>query len=564
MSAVIGLCLTVLEVLLQFGDLHRGGPPLHRTLLTLRAHLRSEGSRATMEVRRELRRMPKGERCPECGSQKWYLQDGLRFCARGHQIEGFIQFDLGEEEDSGRMGTVARREKEVREQEKRQLTGAEGKLLYLEALQLLLRNQVLWLVRVKGYREELETVVRDLWDLRIRGSRPLEPTVEDATEATLKLFDSQSPAGEGKPTWSSRARANSWDPDRGAGWPMPKMPDTIGLCYLGCLLLRIPTRLGELIQWTNRGGMPYRTAFHDLPREIQDRMPSTYVTALKLPFRTGLTGGDLYSAVMDLALSYHLNFKMVFPEVNAVPTLMHYAKELALPAESIIVAKRLAVLLDSHFTFPTGSHRIRHIHHPEIHITALLIVATKLCFPFEQRRSSFLPPGETPLPKFDWERWKGGQTATTSEPDDRNIRFGTATEKEVMNMTDEELDEYFSYIASFTDNKNENPITNFFPPVPTSGSAQSVPDPTEEEILERSRDVLCQAVLPTQPKSSDSENTPYEAFFDAQDLSDTARFFYKAAGKVAGLPLDVVVRAAYMLERRIVSWQKGQSLIHNS
>ena len=43
--------------------------------------------RAVMEARRDLRRMPKGERCPECGSQKWYLQDGLRFCARGHQIE---------------------------------------------------------------------------------------------------------------------------------------------------------------------------------------------------------------------------------------------------------------------------------------------------------------------------------------------------------------------------------------------------------------------------------------------------------------------------------------------
>ncbi|GAB0141341.1 hypothetical protein EsHS_00001940 [Epichloe bromicola] len=40
-----------------------------------------------MEERRELRKLPRGERCPECGSQKFYLQDGLRFCSRGHQIE---------------------------------------------------------------------------------------------------------------------------------------------------------------------------------------------------------------------------------------------------------------------------------------------------------------------------------------------------------------------------------------------------------------------------------------------------------------------------------------------
>ncbi|OAQ86587.1 eukaryotic translation initiation factor 5A [Purpureocillium lilacinum] len=488
-----------------------------------------------MEARRDLRRMPKGERCPECGSQKWYLQDGLRFCARGHQIEGFIQFDVGEEEDSGRMGTVARREKEVREQEKRQLTGAEGKLLYLEALQLLLRSQVLWLIRVKGYREELETVVRDLWDLRIRGSSSLEPSVEDAAaEASLEMFSSQPPSEEDKPAWSSGARAQIWDPDRGAGWPMPKVPDTIGICYLGCLLLRIPTRLGELIQWANRGDLPYKTAFHDLPREIQDRMPSAYVKALKLPFRTGLTGGDLYTAVMDLVLSYQLNYEMVFPEANFVSTLVHYAKELALPVESIIVAKRLAALLDSSFEFPVGNHKIRHIHHPEIHITTLLIVAMKLCFPFEQGRSSFLPAGEALLPGFDWEHWRASrsQMSPDSEPEDKDMRFGKVTEDELIDMDDRELDEYFAYLSSFMDKKNENPITNFFPPVPTHSNDQSVPELSDEDILERSRKVLSQAVLPAQDKSSDSENTPYEAFYDIQDLSDTASSFYKAAVQI--------------------------------
>ena len=32
-----------------------------------------------------------------------------------------------------------------------------------------LRSQTLWLVNEQGHREELETVIRDLWDLRIRG-----------------------------------------------------------------------------------------------------------------------------------------------------------------------------------------------------------------------------------------------------------------------------------------------------------------------------------------------------------------------------------------------------------
>ncbi|KAJ6444244.1 eukaryotic translation initiation factor 5A [Purpureocillium lavendulum] len=491
-----------------------------------------QAPRFIMEDRRELRRLPRGERCPECGSQKWYLQDGLRFCARGHQIEGFIQFDVGEEEDSGRMGTIARREKEVRESEKRQLTGAAGKLLYLEALQLLLRSQVSWLIRVEGYREELETVVRDLWDLRIRGSSALEPAVEEATETGLELFSSQAPSEEDKPSWSGRARAQIWDPERGADWPMPRLPDTIALCYLGCLLLRIPTRLGELIHWVNRGDMPYKTGFHYLPREMQDRMPSAYVKVFKL--RSGLSGADLYKTVMDLVLSYQVNYGLVFPEVNFVSAFLHYAKALALPVECVVVAKRLAALLDSHFEFPVGSNKIRHIHHPEIHIFTLLIVSMKLCFPFDRSQASLLAVGDVPLPRFDWGRWKAGRGQTAADTDqlDKGIRFEEVTDTQVVDMSNKELDEYFAYLTSFTDKTNENPLTNFFPPVSTAGDIQSVPELSDEEMLEKSREVLSQAVLPPQDQAEALETAGYEAFYDMQDLSETARSLYTATVQI--------------------------------
>jgi len=238
--------------------------------------------------------------------------------------------------------------------------------------------------------------------------------------------------------------------------------------------------------------------------------------------------------------------------------------------ESIIVAKRLAALLDSSFEFPVGNHKIRHIHHPEIHITTLLIVAMKLCFPFEQGRSSFLPAGEALLPGFDWEHWRvsRSQMSPDSEPEDKDMRFGKVTEDELIDMDDRELDEYFAYLSSFMDKKSEyvpsrsgratlttikdeNPITNFFPPVPTHSNDQSVPELSDEYILERSRKVLSQAVLPAQDKSSDSENTPYEAFYDIQDLSDTASSFYKAAGTVNPHPLvPCVIEAAYLTPGR--------------
>lgn len=171
-------------------------------------------------------------------------------------IQGFVQFDLGEEEDSGKMGMVTRKEKERKERERKHLTGLAGKSLFLEALQLILRYQLSWMIHEKGFREELETVVRDLWDLRIRAFSSLVP---DETEApdTLEVFSSQPLPDEGeiveKPTSTNR----NWDADRGSNWPMPKMSDTLGLCYLGCLLLRIPIRIGEIFQWVTSNNMPY-------------------------------------------------------------------------------------------------------------------------------------------------------------------------------------------------------------------------------------------------------------------------------------------------------------------
>lgn len=160
-------------------------------------------------------------------------------------------------EDSGKTGTIARREKTVREQEKRVLTGKAGKSLFLEALQLLLRSQIAWLVQEKGHKEELETVVRDLWDLRLRG---FGSVTKDAKEDSLELFSSQPDSSQSESTGPPRSRAQSWTSDRGSDWPMPGVRDTIALCYLGCCLLRIPTRIGQLWKWANDGHLPYRLA----------------------------------------------------------------------------------------------------------------------------------------------------------------------------------------------------------------------------------------------------------------------------------------------------------------
>lgn len=124
---------------------------------------------------------------------------------------------------------------------------------YLEALELLLQNQASWLIGEQGLRPELKTVIMDLWNLRLRGF-PRDDTVPGA------MFSSQSSPAPGQLPSTSRSRAQSWDSDRGAAWSLPKLPDTLALCYLATILLRIPTRQGQILDWVNSGNMPYQKA----------------------------------------------------------------------------------------------------------------------------------------------------------------------------------------------------------------------------------------------------------------------------------------------------------------
>lgn len=81
---------------------------------------------------------------------------------------------------------------------------------------------------------------------------------ENTGEGELEIFSSQplsdDTTGEARP----KGRSISWDPNQASSWPVPRMVETLSLCYLGCLLLRIPTRIGELVGWANSGNIPYQ------------------------------------------------------------------------------------------------------------------------------------------------------------------------------------------------------------------------------------------------------------------------------------------------------------------
>ncbi|EXM02565.1 hypothetical protein NOF04DRAFT_22152 [Fusarium oxysporum II5] len=497
-----------------------------------------------MDERRDLRKFPRGERCPECGARRWYLENGLRFCFNGHQVEGFIQFDIGDDVDAGQLGKKTKKDKEVKEKELRHLTGQAGKNLFLECLQLVLRQQLLWLVQSKGHREELETVVRDLWDLRIRGSGAL--LAEEETQQTgdgLAIFSSQPTGTENDDTPKKQgARARSWNPEDNPDWPVPRMIETLALCYLGCLLLRIPTTVGELCAWANSGRIPYKRSFYDLPEEMQDRLPSAYTRALKLPLRSSLRGIDLHNAVLDLSLSYHHNYGMVFPAINDTPTIVHFARQLTLPVETLITARSILSVMKFSFQLPIEQSRRFHIDYPEILLMSAIVVAAKLCFPLGQHAPFLRAAGREQSIGFDWTTWYKGvqELIEASQTSEKKPSFDQVTADQVTSMTTEELDQYFAHIASTIDRKNDSEITKFFPSENAAPPEAPPRENTEQDNDHKMRKILGQAITVRGEEGSEQDGETlaepsYEAFRSVEDLTETAQALYEAAGKLSRL-----------------------------
>ncbi|KAF5718111.1 hypothetical protein FMUND_5403 [Fusarium mundagurra] len=488
-----------------------------------------------MDERRDLRKFPRGERCPECGARRWYLENGLRFCSNGHQVEGFIQFDIGDDVDAGQLGKKTKKDKEVKEKELRHLTGQAGKNLFLECLQLVLRQQLLWLIQSKGHREELETVVRDLWDLRIRGSGAL--LAEEETQQTgdgLAMFSSQPTDTEKDDTPKTQGtRARSWNPEDNPDWPVPRMIETLALCYLGCLLLRIPTTIGELCAWANSRRMPYKQSYYDLPEEMQDRLPSAYTRALKLPLRSSLRGIDMHNAVLDLALSYHHNYGMA----SALMTLT--SPVLTALVETLITARSILSVMKFSFQLPIQQSRRFRIDYPEILLMSAIVVAAKLCFPLGQH-APFLRAASTEQSiKFDWRTWFKGAQELIEAPQtpEKEPSLDQATADQVTSMTTEELDQYFAHIASTIDRKNDSEITRFFPSEKAPPPGAPTRENTEQDNDHKMRRILGQAITVKGEEGSEQDGETltepsYEAFRSVEDLTETAQALYKAAVQI--------------------------------
>ena len=170
-------------------------------------------------------------------------------------VQGFVEFDGEDDDNYGGKGHVARKEKAAREKVVRLLSGSAARELLLECLQLVLRKQVAWLITEKYFPAEYETVVRDLWDLRLRNLQGLKLATDDSgeeseTDRETRMFSSQPDTELSDGTnRSTRSHSRRWKYQQHNSLPM--LLDTLGLCYLSSLLMRLPYRVADFYRWAN-------------------------------------------------------------------------------------------------------------------------------------------------------------------------------------------------------------------------------------------------------------------------------------------------------------------------
>ena len=152
----------------------------------------------------------------------------------------------------------------------------------------------------KGYPAELGKIVKDLWALRLpliheKLASHLRPDDDDDDDDDgdsanhIRLYDSQTDEDD-----RSSDRANK--KDRVTERAAPSLVDSLGLCYIGMIVLRQPTSLGDLyrlvvlylegytsdkIRWACNEELPFFRPLRLIPIEIRQKLPVKYTNALE-------------------------------------------------------------------------------------------------------------------------------------------------------------------------------------------------------------------------------------------------------------------------------------------
>ncbi|TRX96909.1 hypothetical protein FHL15_002215 [Xylaria flabelliformis] len=505
-----------------------------------------------------------GERCDECGARHWFAQDALRYCRNGHRLEGFANHEP-DEDAFGSQGKVSRKKKEARQKVAVKLSGDEGRELYLEVVQLILIRQVRWLVDAQGFPDDFAELVRALWTLRVRnlplrerGGRKGDES--DAATSQTTLFSAQSETGESSGVdLSDATTAATWASDARRRWKLPKLVDTLALCYLACLVRRLPVSTGDFCNWVQKGDLEFLAALNQIPRNVRDRLPAEYHGALHV--RDHLPAGRLHATVQQLVISFKVNFDMIMPPLNYVPIIIRFITDLVLPSSYSSFVSTLLPDDDSSEQLTQHSPD-----NPEILLASLVVVSTKLLFSLDNVERTPLSKQDLRQTKVDWKEW---QKIITERPAPARAHLTRGEEYKVtaddtLSMDKTKLDDYMDWFEKMWlfggEPKTTERVRNLFEQKRSSDTADESKYPDTNDQTKQQYEQLGRSITSVRPVVETTENEKTQprnlcpVWRSEAELPDAAKVLYGKAAELAAIPLATLIRGAVQVERQIELW----------
>jgi RNA polymerase I-specific transcription initiation factor RRN7 len=213
----------------------------------------------------------------------------------------------------------------------------------------------------------------------------------------------------------------------------------------------------------------------------------------------------------------------------------------------------------------------RNLNLPEVQLMALIVIATKLLFPFDDLDRQPSTAKEPATQFIDWSLWARAQTHFNNR-ENSNGRIDKEqviqlTDKDVLNMGSSQLDQYMDwYESSWIDSfRLLNPVADMFPTSRTTevpGPSQAVPPSTlamaanTEEALNSLVHTVMQELKANEINQDPEEDdcrpgSWYWRYRWESQLPETAKAFYELAAQLAAVSLQTLVNAVTVTEHRI-------------
>lgn len=422
-----------------------------------------------------------------------------------------------------------------------------------------------------------KSLTKDLWSLRLQ---KIQGKVSHEAETDTEGFSSQGFSSQSESETATASRTSRRSKTRNkVNESTPNLLDSLSLCYIAMLLIRITVTVADIHQWINGGEMPYYRASREVPAGMKERLPAEYQRLLEP--QDLLPPERVHSNTLKMAVMFNGDFGMALPPLNVPLLLYRWIQSLVLPLEVFAGTQRLGKVLDLDMSsfIASKTHRIVVLRYQEAQLMALVVVATKLLFPLDDIERRVYQPTDLSSLALDWDAWSKLHNSGHENENDHQLTFAQAfdfNESDCLSAADDKLDAYLDWyednIASEEirehgrarqDADFRRTLFQMFPAPPrkpqtTPGASSAAPKSAWERLHETQRTLQRERVAQPGPsKNVNRIGSFYRRFRTVEELSGPAKLLFEKASALAGLSLQSMMQAVFSTEKRLEKVEEG-------